>query len=385
MNAKSIRNTIFYFHRYLGLAIALAVITIGLTGSLLVFRNEIAHVDREARFGRIVPQEQVLPVEKIIAAVEPIYADRSDAKLLAFYFPHKPNEPANVAYSTKDKDWVDNYVDPYTGKFITNTLQSALVPNAIEWTLKFHHELLAGEIGSKIAGIVGLLMSILTLTGVALWPGWRKLSTGFKIKWDAHPKRLNFDLHKVVGMVAMVFLLFTFFTGFCWNFDRVANPVIHAITFSPQKLEPVSTVITGKTSRPLSDLIQTARSTLPGAKLQTIYFPSEPTGTISFRYKLPQEPGVDGHSYVYLDRYNGKVLRVDNGLKPSLGDRLLNSFVSLHYGLFWGLPSRIFYIFVGLAPLCLATTGFIMWRYRRRKTTPSLEVSRSSHSGDLSL
>jgi uncharacterized iron-regulated membrane protein len=113
--------------------------------------------------------------------------------------------------------------------------------------------------------------------------------------------------------------------------------------------------------------------------------PTKPTGTISFRYKLPQEPGADGNSYVYLDRYNGKVLRVDNGLELSLGDRLLNSFVSLHYSLFWGLPSRIFYVFVGLAPLFLAVTGFIMWRYRQRKAIRSIEVSLSSHSGDLSL
>ncbi|MEI1375931.1 PepSY-associated TM helix domain-containing protein [Nostoc sp. UHCC 0926] len=37
----------------------------------------------------------------------------------------------------------------------------------------------------------------------------------------------------------------------------------------------------------------------------------------------------------------------------SLGDRILNSFNDLHYGTFWGLPSRIFYMFVGFAPLIL--------------------------------
>ncbi|MEH2289185.1 hypothetical protein [Nostoc sp.] len=36
------------------------------------------------------------------------------------------------------------------------------------------------------------------------------------------------------------------------------------------------------------------------------------------------------------------------------------------------MPSRIFYIFVGLAPLILLITGFVTWRYPyQAKTTNS--------------
>ncbi|MEH2423609.1 MAG: hypothetical protein V7K48_22655 [Nostoc sp.] len=38
------------------------------------------------------------------------------------------------------------------------------------------------------------------------------------------------------------------------------------------------------------------------------------------RYKFPQEKEDSGNSYVYLNQYSGKVLRVDNALKLSLGD-----------------------------------------------------------------
>jgi outer membrane receptor protein involved in Fe transport len=55
---------------------------------------------------------------------------------------------------------------------------------------------------------------------------------------------------------------------------------------------------------------------------------------------------------------------VDNGLKMPLGDRVLNSFTPLHYGTFGGLPTRILYVFVGLAPLILFLTGFLMYLYR---------------------
>ncbi|MEH2296040.1 PepSY-associated TM helix domain-containing protein [Nostoc sp.] len=47
-----------------------------------------------------------------------------------------------------------------------------------------------------------------------------------------------------------------------------------------------------------------------------------------------------------------------------LGARVLKSFVPLHYGTFGGLPTRIFYVFVGLAPLILFITRLVMWWYR---------------------
>nr|WP_292868485.1 PepSY-associated TM helix domain-containing protein [Nostoc sp. LPT] len=61
----------------------------------------------------------------------------------------------------------------------------------------------------------------------------------------------------------------------------------------------------------------------------------------------------------------------------SLGDRVLNSFNDLHYGTFWGLPSRIFYVFVGLAPLILFITGFVMWRHRYRAKSTTGFIKRS--------
>ncbi|MEH2257594.1 PepSY-associated TM helix domain-containing protein [Nostoc sp.] len=83
---------------------------------------------------------------------------------------------------------------------------------------------------------------------------------------------------------------------------------------------------------------------------------------LRFRFKLPQEKDEYGNSNVYLDQYSGKVLRFNNALKSSLGDRVLNSFTPLHYGTFLGLTSRILYVFVGLTPLILFITGFVMWR-----------------------
>jgi uncharacterized iron-regulated membrane protein len=373
MNIKSLRHGIFVAHRYLGLAIALVVVVIGLTGSLLVFRHEIAHAALERQIGKIVPQGELLSVEKILNAVKPIYANQPDATLQALYISPKLDEPANVVYATKAEDWIENYVNPYTDVFLGNTLKPNRVQQSIDVIYKLHYEFFLGEFGLKFVGIIGLLMCVLTITGVILWPGWRNFIAGFKIKWKAHPQRVNFDLHKVVGIVTVTFLLFTFFTGFCWNFSEFSDGLIRAVTFSPQKPEPVSQPIAGRQPLPITEQLETARAALPGAKLQTIYFPSTPEASLSMRYKFPQEGGEYGDTYIYLDRYSKKVLRVDSGLEQSLGDCVLNSFIYLHYGTFWGLPSQIFYVFVGLAPLILFVTSLTMWWHRQIKSKVKLQ------------
>ncbi|MUG94899.1 PepSY domain-containing protein [Scytonema sp. UIC 10036] len=366
MKSKKLRDLVFTLHRYIGLAVGLIAIIVGLTGSLLVFHSEISNFEQHRRIGKITPQGTQLPVEVVLNTVKKTYANQPDATLQTIILPLKPNEPINVVLKTKEKDWTENYVNPYTGEILGNNLQPSFVNKFFEIVYPLHYTLLSGDMGYKFVGIIGLLMSFMSITGIILWPGWRKLISGFKIKWNAHPKRVNFDVHKVAGVVTAVFLLFAFFTGFCWSFAEFVNPMIYAVTFSKKQADPVSVPLTSQEALGLTEQLKTAQAALPDATLRGIYFPDKPEKALMVRLKLPQENADYGQSIVYLDQYSGKVLRVDSSLKLSLGDRILNSFVPLHFGTFGGLPTRILYVFVGLAPLILFITGFVMWRYRYR-------------------
>ena len=369
MNSKKLRDLLFSLHRYIGLVVGLIAILVGLTGSLLVFHSEISNFDQQRRIGTIIPQGEPLPIEVVINTVKNTYSNQSDATLQAIYLPSKPNEPMNVVLKTKEKDWNENYVNPYTGAILGNNLKPSFVNKFYEIVYPLHYALLGGDIGYKFVGIIGLLMFFMSITGIILWPGWRKLISGFKIKWNAHPKRVNFDVHKVAGFITAVFLIFAFFTGFCWSFSEFVNPMIYTVTFSQKQADPVSVPLAGKSALGLKEQLKTAQAALPDASLRRIYFPNKPEEVLRVAFKLPQETEDYGQSSVDLDQYSGKVLRVDSSLKVSLGDRIINSFVPLHYGTFWGLPSRIFYVFVGLAPLVLFITGFVMWRYRYQPKT----------------
>lgn len=366
MQSKKLRDFVFRLHRYIGLAVGLIAIVVGLTGSLLVFQHEINDFQLHCQIGTITPQGERLPVEVILNTVKKAYANQPNVTIDRIYLSAKLNAPAIVVPRIKESELAELYVNPYTGVVLGNSHENYSY-RFFSVVYELHYNLLSGKTGYAIVGIAALLMCILSLTGIVLWPGWRKLLNGFKIKWNAHPKRVNFDIHKVAGIVTAMFIVLTGFTGFCWNFSDFTKPIIYAVTFTHKPTsEPVSKPVPGKTPLELADQLKTARATFPNAMLGTIYFPRKPEDALSIRFKLPQDDDENGQSYVYLDQYSGEVLRVDNIFPMSLGDRVLNSFTPLHYGTFGGLPTRILYVFVGLAPTILFVTGILMYRYRYR-------------------
>ncbi|MEH1769030.1 MAG: PepSY-associated TM helix domain-containing protein [Nostoc sp.] len=371
MNRKKLRSIVFYLHRYIGFFVGLLLIVIGLTGSLLVFEQDFDHLMIRQQYGNITPQQVQLSPESVVNTIEAKYPARGDFHLFRIYLPDTPSSPYVGQLSSTDVERKEVFINPYTGKIIGERITDK---TPIGLILNLHYSLMAGQTGTVIVGIAAFLMCILTITGLVLWPGWRRLIAGFKIKLDAHSKRVNFDIHKVAGIITVVFLFFTGFTGFCWNFYDLTEPIIYAVTFTSKPSEPVSKPIPSKSTLGLTEQLKIANAALPDAVTKSIYFPSKAEDTLQIRMKLPQENEEYGNSNVYLDQYSGEVLRVDNGLKLPLGDRVLNSFVPLHYGTFGGLPTRILYVFVGLAPLVLFVTGFLMWWYRYRAKTVVSDV-----------
>ncbi len=161
------------------------------------------------------------------------------------------------------------------------------------------------------------------------------------------------------------------FTGFIWNYSTWTYPAIYTATLSPQPpqdTELVSKPIAGQAPLPIEQLIATTNGVLPVGEIMSISLPTKPDGIIRIEKEVPgQETAA-----VSLDPFSGKILKVDGlGTQKSVGDRILDSFGPVHFGTFAGEASRILYLFVGLSPTILLVTGFMMWRYRRRSSTPT--------------
>lgn len=370
MSAKSLRNWVFYCHRYLGLGIGIIAAIIGITGSILVFYPELDALFVRWTFGSIQPQDEPLPPTMLLDKVQTAFANQPKWKLSGFYpsvTAHPdPTLPASVSLVDAKETWLDVMVNPFTGEVLGSRQWD---DSFFDFIFKLHYQLLAGDIGTYVAGVIAFVMIVLSITGIMLWPGWRKLISGFKIKWNAHPKRFNFDLHKVIGIIAVGFLSVISFTGLCWNLPMLTDPVIQAITLSPKQVDPVSKIIAGKSAIPFGkELLAKAEAALPGGRITFISLPTKPEEPFRIQKWFPKDWNEWGDHTIYLDCYSGSILKVDTDHTKSTAERFANTFSPLHYGYFGGLPTRILYVLIGLSPTFLLITGFVMWRYRHHRT-----------------
>jgi uncharacterized iron-regulated membrane protein len=94
-------------------------------------------------------------------------------------------------------------------------------------------------------------------------------------------------------------------------------------------------------------LLQQAIKALPDLQVGEIYVPASSTDPVEVYSKSYAQT-------VYLDPYTAKVLKIQgSSQEKSLGDRIVNSWILLHFGTFGGLSTRILYVFVGLSPTIL--------------------------------
>jgi uncharacterized iron-regulated membrane protein len=373
---KQIRELIFQWHRYLGLFLGILIAIAGLTASVMIVLADTWEIRTIGTIEPIVPQAEQLSLSAIASLAEAAYGNQGEFQVHEIsptMFPERA-ERSPVLVTLIDEQEDDSkelsiMVNPYTGQMLGEAPGTPFY----DAMYKLHYNLFAGDIGEAMMGIVGLFGSILVFTGIALWPGWRKLSTGFKIKWNAHPKRRNFDLHKVAGIFASLFLTMTLFTGFIYNTWDLTVPVIYWMTFSQEPDYPSSNPISGQSPLSIDDLVQKAETAMPGGTIKSIHIPTEPEETFDVYKRFPGD--ISWSRDVMLDRYSGEVLayhnppaNLANVPRDPLGTEIMKAFAPMHFGRWAGWFSRFLYVCVGLAPTLLLITGFLLWRYRRRNT-----------------
>ncbi|HQT69901.1 MAG TPA: PepSY-associated TM helix domain-containing protein [Thiobacillus sp.] len=353
------RRFVFKLHRYTGLFVGLLLVLSGLSGSVLVFRDEI-EVFAHPELLVSAAQGERVAVDEMLQTVQRAYPED---RPFAIRMPRTPQQTYLVKMNTAHDLFV--YVDPYSGRILGAHQQADSVTG---WISLLHTELLSGEAGETMLGIGGLLLIGLCVTGLVLWwPRNGKISQGFKIQWYARWKRLNFDLHRVSGLYLTLFLLITAFTGVTLVFNKTVTGLIDAVTASPPRATPpLSTPPrAGTPARSLDALLHQADRVLPAATTW-IGLPQASQAPVVVRKKLPQESHPNGRNFVYLDQYTGQVIQVEHGLTAPLGTRISNALYPIHIGAIAGTPTRVLQIAVGLAPTLLFVTGFMMWKSRKK-------------------
>lgn len=357
-----VRRVVFNLHLYTGLAIGLLLVLSGLTGSLLVFHEEIKELVYPELM-KTTPRDKHASLQTVMETVGHAYPQD---KPFSIRLPRTPQQTYVVKMNNAHDLFV--YADPYNGKILGAHRQE---DTFMGWLTLLHTELLIGERGKNILGVSALLLICMSITGLFLWwppNGKGKISRGFKIDWPAPWKKVIFDIHRAAGIYTALFLLIIAVTGASLVFNKTVAELTNFLTASPPRPTPPLSAPpgAGEASLSIDDLLQQADRILPTATITWINFPQTPQASLVVRKKLPQESHPNGRNFIYFDQYTGRVLQVENTAIAPLGTRIYNVLYPIHIGVIGETFTRILQAISGLTPFILFITGYVMWRNRRK-------------------
>ena len=209
-----LRRAIFQIHLWTGLAIGLYIVVLSLTGSVLVYRNEL---DRYLASPRAVFEEGAKPMtaEAIQAAAErahpgwtvtAVNEGRYEVRTGRGGIRRMPDPTASVVLE-RNGETRDRLMNPYTGEDLgDNTTQGQLF---ILWLVHLHDELLLDRPdGPWWNGFLSLVFTVVVLTGaIVWWPGVARWKRSTIVKVRAGWRRFNWDLHSALGFWLFFFML----------------------------------------------------------------------------------------------------------------------------------------------------------------------------------
>ncbi|WP_019948148.1 PepSY-associated TM helix domain-containing protein [Hymenobacter aerophilus] len=262
------------------------------------------------------------------------------------------------------------FVNPYTAA-VTGELNYR---DTFFYTMMaLHRGMVGGEIGKLVVGVSTIMFLLIIGTGLVLWwPVSRQaVRQRLNVKWDGSWKRLNHDLHIVLGFYASLLLFVFAFTGLAWSFEWF-NKGIYAVTNSsmerpepPVSVAPIAAP--GTVGFSADAALMRARELAPQSAFYTLQLPKDSTASLKLATLRPGASYENATDETYLDQYSGQVVGAQTYEQRSLGQRARGLFKPVHTGAIWDWPGKVVSLVACLLGFTFPITGTILWLNRLKK------------------
>lgn len=365
------RKIVSVAHLWLGLSSGLLVCFLGITGCILAFQREIESITIEEQY--VLAQKKPLLSPSILkqaaAAALPgkvlhsvTYGGRDRAALVSCY------------HSNPDYYYLI-YVNPYSGRVIK---VRDMEQDFFRLVLEGHFYLwLPPAIGKPIVASGTLVFVVMMISGLILWWPRNKAARRqrFTIKWQARWRRVNYDVHSVLGFYISWIAIFIAITGLVWGFEWMSQLVYRISSGGSAPVafyEPVSD--TGKKAGILIPAVDRLFPQMllayPKAETLEFHFPASDSSSIEIAAN-PDAGTYWKSDYRYFDQYTLKELPVRHPygkfLEASGADKVARMNYDIHVGAIWGFAGKILAFLASLLTASLPVTGFLIWRGRKKK------------------
>jgi uncharacterized iron-regulated membrane protein len=365
------RSLWFQIHLWLGLGLGVWFALVGLTGSVLVFEDEI-DAWLNPRLLTTAQRGATLPIDVLVARALETFAP---AEIERLRLPERAGEVLRVNLRTTPQrrvgaERIEASFDPVTAQHLGSRPLASFgvsAPLAMATLYEFHRNVLLGEAGSNIVGIAGLLLLASTITGLVV-AVWRKASPWKRLVWlnpRSHPTRIAFDAHRSAGVLFFVLLLLATITGATLVYLNYVRDIVSV--FSPVASFPTIPWRTAADDPlPFAQVHAQVARAYPRHTMVEIHLPAQRTGGYVFYLRAPGDEHRLGDTVLWVHPVSAEILVERSDRTRNGGETLMHWLYPLHSGTAFGLGGRIAMSATGVVPLLLVLTGLWVWWHKRR-------------------
>jgi uncharacterized iron-regulated membrane protein len=343
-----VRAIIVKLHMYGAFAAAVFVVVLGLTGSIMAFEDELDHLTNPRLF-KVTPAGTPKRLTELGATV---LAANPGERIGGYGMGVTPDLSYYIALGGTAV-----YVNQYTGEILGRRSG----PTWLSQVHQLHLRLLTGATGQAIVAWAGVLTLLLSISGLYLWWPVKRI----RINWAGGGRRLWFDVHNTIGILAFAFLFIVSLTGIVIGFESVTSPAFYRLTNSQRY--PFAVPVTPQPGVRLltpDDAVAMARVAMPDAAPIAVGVPN-PKSAYRVAMRFPEDRTPGGRTRVYVDPFTGAVLQAESSRTTAAGTRIINTNRAIHTGDIFGIPSKVLMSLTSLAAVAQVITGLTMWWKRK--------------------
>jgi uncharacterized iron-regulated membrane protein len=367
-------------HLWLGLVSGLFVFFLGITGCILAFEREIEDATQSYRFTAQRTQKMLPPTQlKQIA-------DQALPNKKAHSVTYQKGRTAQVVYyHDAPQYYFIVFVNQYTGKVekVKN-----MDDDFFRIIINGHYYLwLPPEIGQPILTTATMIFVFLLISGLVLW--WPKNRAArkkrFSVKLNASWRRVNYDLHNVLGFYITWVIIFIALSGMVMGFQWFAKSV-YFVSSGGDSITPFTEAASANPPHQTLKLNAAAADQLWARFIAEdpkfdgiidVHVPENEKASIEIA-KNPDPTTYWKADYRYFDQHTLKEIEVKHAYgkfaNANTADKISRMNYDIHIGAVLGLPGKILAFFASLIAASLPLTGVVIWLGKKKKTKSKATV-----------
>lgn len=357
------KKIIGQIHLWIGLVVGLNIFIIGFSGAILTWQPELREL-----FWKQDVAPQSLPYLPV-STLKDIMSEKIPKGRLAIAFYRSPDQAVEITIYAKGTNY-KAFLNPYNGEIVHLQNLKFSVINAF---VQLHRNLLLQKLGRPVVHWITLIALGMLITGLIIWLPTRiaNIRQRLTIKWRASKKRLNYDLHNVLGFYATWICLFSILSGLFWGFEGFANVFRKAVDAEKPVYEiPKSNIESANLSIDKYAIIDQKfyemRKKFPDKHIQ-IQILANKQAPLVIQIINPDKTQTDVY---YFDKYTGEPVHgnFEHNLfsQRSRYTKLEKLMHDIHFGTIIGLPGRFLVFFSSLIFSSMPITGLIIWLNRKK-------------------